>query len=222
MIRWFAGVLALFLMASSAAAQRFDDRRGGTPGDFDFYVLALSWSPTFCAGEAGRRSRQQCEIEARDEFVVHGLWPQFERGFPSYCGAGQRFLPRPVLSKAAEIFPDERLARYQWEKHGSCSGLGPSQYFDDVAAARAKVTIPAEFHRPKQPIETSPQDIERGFVAANRGLRPDMMAVSCQRGRLTEVRVCLSRDLRSFVPCPEVNRSACRSRDLTVPVGRER
>ena len=25
--------------------------RGGMPGDFDYYVLALSWSPTFCSGQ---------------------------------------------------------------------------------------------------------------------------------------------------------------------------
>src|ERR1700709_985537 len=30
------------------------------PGDFDYYVLALSWSPGFCALSGGR-DRQQCD-----------------------------------------------------------------------------------------------------------------------------------------------------------------
>jgi ribonuclease T2 len=214
------GLLALLCGVAGACAQGNSYRRGGTPGDFDFYVLALSWSPSFCQSEAGQRSRRQCDIEARDEFVVHGLWPQYTRGFPSHCDANQRFVPRAALNKAADIFPDERLARYQWDKHGSCSGLSPSQYFDDVAAARAKVVVPTDFHRPARPLEVSPAEIERAFAGANRGLRSDMMSVSCKRGQLTEIRVCLSKDLRDFVPCTEVDRSSCRSREIAVPVGR--
>lgn len=218
--RLFSAALALLAASAGAHAQGNAQRRGGTPGDFDFYVLALSWSPSFCQSEAGQRSRRQCDLEARDEFVVHGLWPQFSRGYPSHCDVGQRFVPRAALAKAADIFPDERLARYQWDKHGSCSGLAPSQYFDDVAAARAKVVVPSEFHRPARPLEVSPIEIERAFAGANKGLRNDMMSVSCRRGQLTEIRICLSKDLREFVPCVEVDRSSCRARDIAVPVGR--
>lgn len=220
MVKQLLAALVLTVTAASASAQGFGERRGGSPGDFDFYVLALSWSPTFCQSEAGSRSRKQCEVDAKSEFVVHGLWPQYDRGFPSSCGSFNRPIPRAVMDKAAEIFPDERLARYEWQKHGTCSGVSPSEYFDDVAKARAKVTIPADYHRPKQDITTSPLDMERAFSAANKGLRPDMMAVQCKRGQLTEVRICFSKDLRNFVACPEVNRSNCRSRDLTLPAGR--
>ena len=221
-------VLAALLLASglaSAEAQGFrhgggGGGRGATPGSFDFYVLALSWSPTFCDSEAGQRNRNQCGIRAKSEFVVHGLWPQFERGYPSYCSTVNRSVPRPVLARAAQVFPEEGLARYQWEKHGTCSGLGPGEYFDDVAAARSKVVIPDAFRDPAREVTMSPQDIERAFVSANRGLRADMIGLSCSRGALKEVRICLSKDVRGFVPCPEVGRSSCRSRDVTLPTAR--
>lgn len=219
-----AGFLAFLLAGlASADAQGWRDRdgpRGGRPGEFDFYVLSLSWSPTFCDSQAGRRNRNQCGVKASAEFVVHGLWPQFQRGFPSYCGTGPRTLPRAALARAEGVYPEEGLARYQWEKHGSCSGKGPGDYFDDVATARARVIIPAAFNRPSRDLSMSPQEIERAFVAANKGLRADMIGLQCARDTLKEVRICLSRDVRGFVPCPEVGQSSCRTRDVTIPAAR--
>jgi ribonuclease T2 len=52
-------------------------------GQFDFYVLALSWSPGFCEN-SGSRSRQ-CDSGRGLGFVTHGLWPQNEQGYPSFC-----------------------------------------------------------------------------------------------------------------------------------------
>jgi ribonuclease T2 len=181
---------------------------GSAPGRFDFYVLALSWSPNFCASEAGKRSRQQCRIGAGNRFVVHGLWPQYDRGSPSYCS--QDNPPRSALAKA-DAFPEEGLARYQWRKHGSCSGLSPSAYFDLVRKARDKVVIPPALTTVNRPVRADPDKIEKGFLAANRQMRPDNIAVTCVRGQLQEVRICMSKDLRSYVSCPEVDRRACRS-----------
>lgn len=234
MIRVLALVLACLVTISGADAQGWRDRydggggggyrggggggRGGTPGDFDFYVLALSWSPTFCMSEAGQRNRTQCDRNARSEFVVHGLWPQYNRGFPESCGAFNRPIPRNAMEKAAAIFPDAGLARYEWNKHGTCSGLGPSDYFDAVADARSRVTVPAQMHGPKAPLQMTPADIERAFVGVNKGLRADMMSVQCKRNQLTEIRICFSKDLKGFVTCPDVNRSSCRISPLTIPV----
>jgi ribonuclease T2 len=47
-----------------------------------------------------------------------------------------------------------------------------------------------------------------------------MMSVACRRGVLQEVRICLSKDLRNFRMCQEVDRSGCRTRDITVPAPR--
>ena len=75
-------LLWLWLLAATPSAQ---DPRQNEPGKFDFYVLALSWSPSFCeqAGER-KRAQQQCG-ERPFSFVVHGLWPQYEKGFPEFC-----------------------------------------------------------------------------------------------------------------------------------------
>lgn len=183
--------------------------RGGTPGEFDFYVLALSWSPGFCEQEGERRRSRQCEPGRRLGFVVHGLWPQYERGFPSSCGA-ERFVPRDALDEAGGVFPDEGLARYEWRQHGTCTGLAPAAYFRAVREARGKVQVPDALASLGRDGETTPQSVERAFVAANPGLRTDMMSVQCRRGALQEVRICMTRDLRAFRPCPDVDRRACR------------
>src|ERR1044072_2158162 len=90
--RSLIGLGLLVTAASSAPAQ---DRRQNAPGEFDFYVLSLSWSPSFCeaASERGNKGRSQvAQCGGRPfSFVVHGLWPQYERGFPEFC---QRPAPR--------------------------------------------------------------------------------------------------------------------------------
>ena len=191
------------------------ERYGARPGEFDFYVLALSWSPSFCNSQAGRRSREQCAVGANNAFVVHGLWPQFDRGFPSYCR--DQSVPRFALEQARGVFPEEGLARYEWRKHGTCSGLSPSEYFTAARKARDMVKIPEEFSSPKSGADIDPMSIQRAFVEANRTLRPGMLAVTCTRGQLEEVRVCISKDLHEFRPCPEVVRAACRVNNVSMP-----
>ena len=179
-------------------------------GNFDFYVLALSWSAGFCELTGGGKS--QCEPGSNLGFVVHGLWPQYERGFPSNCG----FAPAPsriALDRAKGVYPDEGLARYEWRKHGSCTGLSPGDYFDSVARARATVTIPENFVKLSSDQNFATMEIERAFLDANPRLRPGMLGVGCQRGVLEEVRICLTKDLREFRACPEVTRRGCRSRE---------
>src|SRR4051794_20103111 len=86
-------ILLILTLASGVATAQ--DRRQNTPGEFDYYVLSRSWSPSFCEaaaerGSSGRSQQAQCG-ERPFSFVVHGLWPQYERGFPEYC---QRPSPR--------------------------------------------------------------------------------------------------------------------------------
>lgn len=210
-----AGLLGFCLAAVSAAAQ--SERRGGPPGDFDFYVLALSWSPGFCATEGDGKGRDQCRTGAGLGFVVHGLWPQFDRGFPTECQPANPTPSRLSLEAARGVFPDEGLARYEWRKHGTCSGRSPTDYFRDVRSARDKVQIPPELTKATSPMTTTAIDLERSFVAANPGLRADMVSLACRGSMLQEVRVCFTRDLRGFASCPEVDRRGCRARDITVP-----
>ncbi|WP_026607404.1 ribonuclease T2 family protein [Methylocapsa acidiphila] len=190
---------------------------GGVPGEFDFYVLALSWSSGFCRTPAAARAHGQCDPGANLGFVVHGLWPQYERGYPSDCEPGAQTPSRIALESAAGLYPDEGLARHEWRKHGVCSGKSPTDYFADVRRARDAIAIPPSFQSAKQDQTWTPLDVERAFIAANRRLRPGMIGVACAGGVLQEVRICFSKDLRDFHACPEVSRQGCRAREISVP-----
>jgi ribonuclease T2 len=209
---------AMVCLVVSSAIVRADERivRGGPAGVFDFYVLALSWSPGFCALEGDEKGRDQCRTGIGAGFVVHGLWPQNERGYPIECGPAGRSPSRAAMDMAHGVFPEEGLARHQWRKHGVCAGGSPSDYFADTRRAREAVVIPDALARVERAQNWSPIDIERAFVAANPGLRADMMSVACRREMLQEVRICLTKDLRGFRTCPEVDRSGCRTREITV------
>src|SRR5499427_7603553 len=83
-------VAMLGLIIGVADAQ---DRWQSAPGQFDYYVLSLSWSPSFCETATGNARRQQCGARPFS-FVVHGLWPQYEHGFPESC-----LVPPPRLER---------------------------------------------------------------------------------------------------------------------------
>ncbi|WP_336485990.1 ribonuclease T2 [Methylobacterium nigriterrae] len=216
--------LALLAAAVAAPGARAQDDggfgRGGTPGAFDFYVLSLSWSPTYCEAAGARRDERQCAPGRGLGFVVHGLWPQYERGYPSNCSAVERAPTRQAMDVAGEVYPSEGLARYEWRKHGTCSGLDPTSYFRSAREARAAVTIPDDFKGPGAARRAAPVEIARAFVLANRGLRPDMMSVTCARGQLQEVRICFAKDLRGFTPCPELARRNCRAPEIAIDAAR--
>ena len=210
--------------------QRFDRgdsrdfRRNGSgprgasqPGQFDFYVLSLSWSPGFCATGGDDKGRDQCRSGADVGFTVHGLWPQYDRGYPSDCRGSTRVPPRAALAETDGVYPDEGLARYEWRKHGTCSGLSPTDYFAAAKQARDAVMIPPRFKDPRQAQSLPPADVERAFTDANPRLRPGMLAAVCERGTLDEIRICFTKDLKSFQACPEVQREACRGGSLSVP-----
>jgi ribonuclease T2 len=192
-------------------------RGASAPGDFDFYVFSLSWSAGFCATGGADKNPQQCSGGQHLGFVVHGLWPQYEHGFPQDCGPAGRAPSRIALDHANGLFPDIGLARYEWRKHGTCSGKSPSDYFADVRRARDSLVVPPQFGSASADQSWAPIDILRAFEAANPRLRPGMSAVGCRSGVLQEVRFCMSKDLRDFRPCPEVVRQTCRTRQVAVP-----
>jgi len=206
-----AGLVGL---AGSAKAQ---DRRQNTPGEFDFYVLSLSWSPSFCEEAAERGGRSQIQCGGRPyAFVVHGLWPQYENGFPEYCQRPSPRLNRNIVSSMLDLMPAPGLIFNEWDKHGTCSGLGERGYFETIRKARATVKIPAEFLELSEPKTIAPGDLEEAFIKVNPGLSPSAISVTCDSRRLSEVRICLSKDLQ-FRACEEIDRRACRRDQVLMP-----
>jgi ribonuclease T2 len=206
-----AGLVAL---AGSAQAQ---DKRQNAPGEFDFYVLSLSWSPSFCEEAAERGGRSQIQCSGRPySFVVHGLWPQYETGFPEYCQRPAPRLNRSIVSSMLDLMPAPELIFNEWDKHGTCSGLTDRNYFETIRKARAAIKIPAEYLDLSQAKTVAPAEVEEAFIKANPGLSSSAVSVTCNRTRLSEVRICLSKDLQ-FRSCEELDRRACRRDQVTMP-----
>jgi ribonuclease T2 len=215
--------LAAVALAASlhvAAAQPYgQDRRQGAPGQFDFYVLALSWSPSYCeaAQERGRERRQDQQCGPRPySFVVHGLWPQYEKGFPQYCQVPAPRLNRNIVSSMLDLMPSPRLIFHEWDTHGTCSGLPPHAYFETIRKARALVKIPDRFIELADYTMVTPNEVEEAFVKANPDLPRDAISVTCDSRRLSEVRICMSKGF-GFRACPELERRACRRDKLVMP-----
>ena len=212
--------MAVGLLAIAAGGASALDRRQNAPGEFDFYVLSLSWSPSFCeaAAERGRSGRSQ-DVQCGGRpfsFVVHGLWPQYERGFPDYCQRPSPRLDRNIMTSMLDVMPAPGLIFHEWDTHGTCSGLGARAYFDTIRKARAAIKIPEEFLQLSEPKTIAPDEIENAFIKVNPGLSNADMAVTCNRTRLSEVRICLSKDLQ-FRACEEVERRGCRRDQVTMP-----
>lgn len=208
-------VRLLFWLAAAAIAFAVPaDASGERPGDFDFYVLSLSWSPSYCAFDEDPDPRQ-----CRDShgFVTHGLWPQYERGYPIYCRTPMsRRVPDGVASSVLDIMPSYGLIRHEWEKHGLCTGLYPNEYFTLLRRAFERVRIPVEFQNAPRDRLLAPIAIEQAFAAANPGLSPNGMAIGCDRDGLAELRICMDKSLR-FRACVQVDRSGCRDGRILVP-----
>jgi ribonuclease T2 len=213
------GLLTGGLLVFSAATVSAQDRRQNAPGEFDFYVLSLSWSPSFCeeAAERGNEGRAQAQCGGRPySFVVHGLWPQYEHGFPDYCQRPSPRLDRNIMTSMLDLMPAPGLIFNEWDKHGTCSGLGARAYFETIRKARSAVKIPPEYLELSEEKSVAPADIEEAFIKANPGLSNSAISVTCNRKRLSEVRICLSKDLQ-FRACEELDRRACHRDDIVMP-----
>jgi ribonuclease T2 len=211
---------AVFFVAvalGSASAQEQQSQQRNQPGQFDFYVLSLSWSPSFCKDteERGRQSNEQCRGRPYS-FVVHGLWPQHERGFPRDCQVPAPRLNRETMTSMLDLMPAPRLVYHEWDQHGTCSGLQAQAYFDLVRKAREAVKIPETYAAPTATLTVTPDEVEEAFVKTNPGLSRAAIAVTCGSTRLSEVRICMSKDLK-FRDCGDIDRRACRRDKLLMP-----
>jgi ribonuclease T2 len=224
-----AGLVAALLTAGGALAEcaAFGPRpyaRGGgehaQAGVFDYYVLSLSWSPSYCAGEGAARAEAQCQ--RRFAFVLHGLWPQFERGWPQDCPSPDHgFVPRSVAEGMRDIMPSDRLIFHTYRKHGTCSGLGPAGYFYLARRLFDRVRIPARFQNfADERLTMTPGEIVGEFLASNPELTAQMIAVTCggAGNRLQEVRICFDRESRPRAcGSNETQRRLCHAARVYIP-----
>ena len=203
------------LVLLQAGASRAQDHE---PGRFDYYVLVLSWTPTYCAHEGDERGDRQCTARRRHGFTLHGLWPQYFDGWPQDCWSGKRpWVPEPVIEAMRDIMPSKSLVIHEYREHGTCAGLSPEDYFSVSRDLYERIEIPSRFAAPDDPLVLPPETIEREFLQANSWLKPEMMSVTCRKGALLDVRICFGRDLAPRACGRNEERRVCRAPSTTIP-----
>lgn len=201
-------VLRALICAALALSLPLPTRSSDVAGTFDYYVLSLSWSPSWCATQGG--DAPQCEPRRRSGFVVHGLWPQYERGWPDFCTTAQRDPTRGESRGMEALMGSAGLAWYQWQKHGRCSGLSGPDYYRATSEAAATVAIPPVLTMLPRDVRLGAAVIEDAFIEANPALTHDGITVTCKDGRLQEVRICLTREMEPRDCGPDIRRD-CRT-----------
>ncbi|WP_309666009.1 ribonuclease T2 [Tabrizicola sp.] len=181
--------LAALCWAGAARAE------GEAAGEFDYYVMSLSWSSAWCALEGDARDDPQCDAGRGLTFVLHGLWPQFEAGWPAYCRTVERDPSRAETAAMADIMGGAGPAFYQWKKHGRCAGLSSADYFQTARAAYDSIAIPDLFKQVSRDLTLPASVIEAAFLDSNPDLSPDQITITCDDGLIQEARICLTKAL---------------------------
>lgn len=208
-------VRLLPLLLTLAAPLRAE---GEAAGEFDYYVLALSWTPTWCALEGDGRGSAQCDAGRGYGWTLHGLWPQYERGWPDYCRTATRPATRSQTESMVDIMGSSGLAFHQWRKHGTCSGLDAARYFEMSRAAYEAVRRPAAIRDLGREVTLPARVVEEAFLEVNPELEADGLSVTCRAGRIQEVRICLTRALEPRRCGDDVVRDCTLERALLSPM----
>ena len=191
-LAWICALLTLLAVPAQGAAQ---GKPGAEAGDFDYYVLSLSWNAAWCEAEGAIRGAPQCDPALDIGFVLHGLWPQYETGWPEFCRTAQSDPSRAQTRAMADVMGSGGLAWYQWKKHGRCTGLSSNDYFALAREAWSRIERPEVLRRATTPLRVPPRVIEQAFLEVNPGFTADGVTVTCKDRMFREVRICLNRDL---------------------------
>lgn len=207
----FTAILGLPATSSADAQQA---------GQFDYYMLALSWSPSYCAGEAGQSDAQQCAPGRHFAFVVHGLWPQYAKGWPQDCATSENWVPQKQIDGMMDIMPSKKLIIHEWRKHGACSGLSQQDYFKTVREIFGRLRVPARYLSPQADVIIPPEQLVTDFVKTNGGMTADMLSVQCgnarDQARLSELLVCVNK-AGDFAACGVNEKRQCGAKTIVLP-----
>ena len=209
--------MLIFLLAGSVVAFAEDApaRETAPHRKIDFYVLSLAWAPSYCARRGDKADKNLCDAVPAYGFVVHGLWPQYNQGYPLNCtGADGEKVSAENLRAIANVMPRTGLAASEWQTHGRCTGLSQDDYFSKIRAAYRAVTMPRDI--PHLGRSVRPIDVENAFLAANPALPRNGISIGCGSRFLREVHICLTTGLK-FRSCPAIQQSMCRLQRVAMP-----
>jgi ribonuclease T2 len=198
------------------AADGFDGRKAQSR--FDYYVLVLSWTPTYCEEEGEERGDQQCDARRPHRFTLHGLWPQYFDGWPQDCWRGKRpWVPDEVIASMRDIMPSKGLVIHEYRTHGTCAGLSPSEYYRVARELYQRIETPSLLEAIEDRLSLPPEQIEEAFLGSNSWLKPEMVSVTCRKGAFLDVRICFGRDLSPRACGKNEEKRICRAPKVTVP-----
>lgn len=206
-------ILILLCLAGMGLARRHRRAASRGTGIFDYYLLSLSWAPTYCAAHPADHSFE-CKAGNHTAFVLHSLWPSSNSDpmKPMSCGPASP-VAAGIVRHMSEYFPSKGLIQHEWQKHGTCSGLTASQYFAQVEQAYKAVQIPQRYRNLDHAQSIAVHDLEHDFAQANNA--PDgAFRVSCHAEELVGVEVCMDKSLH-YQACPRSARE-CRSNQVTL------
>jgi ribonuclease T2 len=189
-------VLACVLLVTGFAvlAKTNRHRHSERQGSFDYYLLSLSWAPNYCAGHPGDNS-EECRGRNHTGFVLHGLWPQSDRGASPISCAPARPVAHALVDHMLLYMPSRGLIQHEWAEHGTCSGLSPQEYFNQAERAVRSITIPAQYRSLDHAQEFTVEGLEQSFASANHAA-PAAFRASCHDGQLVDLEICLTKDLQ--------------------------
>jgi ribonuclease T2 len=169
--------------------------------------------------EVRLRKDAECDAAKPRAFVLHGLWPQYDKGWPEDCPTEKRpWFPSQVIEKMRDIMPSKGLVIHEYRTHGTCSGLEPAQYFSVARELYRRVSVPVSLLASDSERILSADEIESEFAGADPWLKPEMISVSCRGEDLLDVRFCFGRDLLPRrCGANEDERRLCRANKIAVP-----
>lgn len=134
-------LLAVAVIGAVAFSLLVLDRRSGpavTATQSNSSLLVVTWGPSLCRVDPANSGCRSGHVTGLGPtLILHGLWPQ--PSTEQYCDVPKDVsdrrrnpvpLPDDVRNRLQTMLSDPTLmATHEWYAHGTCSGVGPPEYF---------------------------------------------------------------------------------------------
>ncbi|MGR9881246.1 ribonuclease T2 family protein [Escherichia coli] len=217
-----AALLAVSLLPfSSANAVALQAKQYG---DFDRYVLALSWQTGFCQSQhdRNRNERDECRLQTEttnkaDFLTVHGLWPGLPKSVAARGVDERRWMRFGCATRPIPNLPGAGgrscLERYEYAKHGACFGFDPDAYFGTMVRLNQEIkeSEAGKFLADNYGKTVSRRDFNAAFAKSWGKENVKAVKLTCQGNPayLTEIQISIKADAinaplsaNSFLPQP--------------------
>jgi ribonuclease T2 len=229
----FVCVLVAIVALQVVAKDSCNGKDFGDQGKFDFYTYAQSWSAGWCE-TSGHSNVPGCVSPTQFQMTnatIHGMWPNYDaqqgnHWWPQCCDStfGNNVDPNVVkqlLPQLQEYWPNEQdptggnlgssLWAHEWNKHGTCSGLDQTPYFENAMNIAAQLGTPSIITQNRNQT-VSIDALYEAYGASNcQNGQPCLVGFSCTNNALVQIMTCWGKDFTQ-IPCPweTISKSSCK------------